>query len=342
MTKRRFGMPRIPPKTLNCAAYLYPSVADAEAGEDFGGTAFFVMIPSSVPDRGYLYAVTNWHVAVAGGASVLRVNTKDGGTDIFDFGPEDWDFDRRFDIAVVRLSLDPSRHSYSPIPVHGFVSQDDVERVKLGPGDDVFMVGRFVDHDGGPVNRPSVRFGNISVMPTPIPQENGGTADSYCIDLHSRSGYSGSPVFVYRTPGFDLEERLGEGANKALLVAGTNYLALLGIHFAQFPEQWEIRRIEPGRKAYESHVPLLTDGAYVSGLSGMTCVLPAWSIMDVLNMPKLKEAREQSDAELERIARAMGKEVPTAEVAARRDKGLMKALNTPPLPKSSTAKPKKS
>ena len=30
--------------------------------------------------------------------------------------------------------------------------------------------------------------------------------------------------------------------------------------------------------------PLLTDGKYIKGLSGMTCVLPAWSILEVLDL----------------------------------------------------------
>jgi hypothetical protein len=34
---------------------------------------------------------------------------------------------------------------------------------------------------------------------------------------------------------------------------------------------------------------LLTDGKYIRGLSGMTCVLPAWTIRKVLNMPVLRK-----------------------------------------------------
>src|SRR5579863_2849022 len=60
------GMPRLPPKTLNAVGYLYHDVADAERGNDFGGTAFLVFIASDLPNRGYFYAVTNWHVAVRG------------------------------------------------------------------------------------------------------------------------------------------------------------------------------------------------------------------------------------------------------------------------------------
>src|SRR4051794_3628322 len=77
------GMPRIPPKVLDCVCYLYDSEDDARAGKNFGGTGFIVTVPSARwPFRAeYAYAVTNWHVACRG-TSVIRLNTLDGGTDI--------------------------------------------------------------------------------------------------------------------------------------------------------------------------------------------------------------------------------------------------------------------
>lgn len=292
-----FGMPRIPPKTLDCVCYLYRTEEDAIAGTEFGGTGFLVSVPSRFPGRGWIYAVTNWHVAVQDGASVLRLNTRDGGVDIIPLEPHEWHFDPRYDIAVAQISIDRSVHKYSLVPAKdGFVMPENVDSAKIGPGDDVFMVGRFVDHDGGPINRPAVRFGNVSVMPSPIEQPDIGMADSYCIDLHSRSGYSGSPVFVFRTPGFDLEEPAATSLNDAkFLFAGVQYLALLGIHFAQFIEEWELTDKTKQVKPRSGSVPLIRDGMYVKGLSGMTCVLPAWTIWDVLNSPKLKMLRDAAD-----------------------------------------------
>ena len=189
-----FGMPRIPPKFLDSVCYCYHNVDDAKAGRDFGGTAFLVGVPSVIPGRVFVYAVTNWHVAVQSGASVLRLNTHDGQVDVFDFGPEEWEFDPALDIAVRALSLNKT-HRIGVMGIESLVTEKQIENHKMGPGEDVFMIGRFIDHDGGPINRPSVRFGNISVMPSPIEQPNGIMADAYCVDLHSRSGYSGSPVF---------------------------------------------------------------------------------------------------------------------------------------------------
>jgi hypothetical protein len=71
---------------------------------------------------------------------------------------------------------------------------------------------------------------------------------------------------------------------------GSHFFMLLGIHFAQFPEMWEVT--STGKLRHEvSSEPLLTDGKFIRGLSGMTCVLPAWSIREVLDLPQLRQMR---------------------------------------------------
>lgn len=90
----------------------------------------------------------------------------------------------------------------------------------------------------------------------------------------------------------------------------TNRLrGLLGIHFAQFTENWDIEQ-KPKKSRRESNsVPILPDGYQIKGLSGMTCVLPAWSILEVLNSPKHRQLREHvDDAEASRLG-----SVPTSE-----------------------------
>lgn len=287
------GMPRIPDKVLNTVFYLYSTEEDAKQGSNFGGTGFFLGFQSELyPDElTHYYAVSNWHNVCKHGASVMRVNTKTGSPDIFPYGPEEWHFHPEYDIAIIPFPFNPNLHHISTIMTDAFMVERKVEKFRLSLGDDVFMIGRFIDHDGGPTNRPAARFGNISIMPSPIEQPNGKTKDSYCIDLRSRSGYSGSPVFVYRTPGFDLEPP--KDPNFTPVLFGTpNLFGFLGIHWGQFPEEWEI---VDGPDAAEAK-SLIVEGKYVKGLSGMTCVLPAWSILEVLNMPKLKQLRDNDNA----------------------------------------------
>jgi hypothetical protein len=49
-------------------------------------------------------------------------------------------------------------------------------------------------------------------------------------------------------------------------------------------------------KITESAEPLLTDGKFIKGLSGMALVLPAWSIVDSLNTPELRKLRAETEA----------------------------------------------
>jgi hypothetical protein len=277
--------------------YLYKDRADAEEGKKFGGTGFLVLFPSEMfPDRAfYFYAASNWHVVCRDGFSTIRINTIDG-TDIVEFDPAEWHFLPEYDIAVIPMPMNVERHRAAMIPTKAFVIRDffkinskasSVQPAALGVGSDVFMIGRFIDHDGGQTNRPAARFGSISVLPAPIiqPNENKTQADSFCIDMHSRTGHSGSPVFVYRTAA-------AEWMTSEIDPQPGNYFGLLGIHWGQFPEDMEIK----DKKQLEGETTsLILDGKYVKGLSGMTCVLPAWIILEVLNMPKLKKLREAHD-----------------------------------------------
>ena len=81
-------------------------------------------------------------------------------------------------------------------------------------------------------------------------------------------------------------------------------IKLLGIHWGQFPEKWEIREAEMTRKGTATiksaeGAALIKDGHYVKGLSGMSCVCPAWAILEVLQMIRLKASRAVAEAELD-------------------------------------------
>ena len=323
----RFGMPRIPPLVLNSVFFLYKTEEDAKAGSEVGGTGFIVALPTVVPGYSFTYFVTNWHNVLRDGCSVVRLDTVGGTPDIFTFEPSEWHFSTKYDIAVIHDSrIVPNFHRVAVVGKGLFLTKELKEQEKMGPGEDVFMVGRFVDYQGLKHNVPAVRFGNISMDPVPMEQPNGARADSYCIDMHSRSGFSGSPVFLYRTLGFNLDY-------SAPMSGSHNNLWLLGIHWGQFPEKWELN--SRGKLRYtdrESHSSLPLGERDIEGLSGMTCVLPAWSILEVLNMPELKVMRDTENAKL---VAELG-DIPVAEgtategdTAREGDAVLSKMLNTP-------------
>jgi hypothetical protein len=281
-------MPIIPSPVLNCVFYLYKDKATAQAGIDAGGTGFFLAMPTA-DGLGHHYGVTNWHVAVKNGFSCIRINAANG-PEVIELDPADWVFEPGSDdIAIAPLSIRRPEQVAMFVGTQIMLNRDNVASERIGPGDDVFMVGCFVDLNMRLTNVPAVRFGNISTYPVPITQPTGyDKGVGYCVDMHSRTGYSGSPVFVYRTPGNSLEWLLTDGP----VVIGRGFFLLLGIHWGQFPEALPIRRTKRATPRESSNTKDLYE-EYVEGMSGMTCVVPAWRIADVLNHDTLKNQRQK-------------------------------------------------
>lgn len=275
------GMPKIPAPFLKCVFYLYSSVEDAKDGKNFGGTGFLIGVPMEVKPGVFVpLAVSNWHVVVRG-HPVIRLNKFDGGVDVFDLGPDQWEFVAGgHDVAIAPLQINEKVHDVRFIDTSFFVGKEGIQKHEIGPGENVFMAGRFIDLDGGEINVPALRFGNISMMPQQMKQENGAVRDNYLIDVHSRTGFSGSPVFVYRTPGEDLSN-LG-----SIDLTSGLFLGLLGIHWGQVPEYWELSGLD-AKSDTESRL-LSVEGKLVKGWSGMTCVAPTWAILETIEKTKIK------------------------------------------------------
>jgi Trypsin-like peptidase domain len=186
---------------LDCVFYLYPTLEAARVGESSGGSGFFVgsQMELNKPWQ-QIYAVSNLHCIVeAGPEIVLRINKSNDQLDYITTRKADWiTHENRCDVAVLPIALAPE-HKYNFISSHlFFLTPEIISHCAIGPGDDVFMVGRFIGHDGKQSNLPTARFGNISRMDgEPIEDKYGIRQDSFLVDIRSISGYSGSPVFVY-------------------------------------------------------------------------------------------------------------------------------------------------
>jgi hypothetical protein len=273
-------MPRIPEELLRASFYLYPSGAEAKAGHQAGGTGLFVSIPvPNVPGRMFIYAVSNAHVVHQSGCSVIRVNNLVGGTEVFEKDPAEWHASDD-DLAVSLVNVNPAVHNIKVVDESWFVTKQDIGGAACGIGDDVFMVGRFVNHDGNLTNVPSVRFGHLSMDALNIRHPSGRDQLSFAVEMLSRPGYSGSPVYIYRSP-YDL-------TTGSMLVGGRT-MWLLGINWGFITDSSEVNE-----KTVTSG--MVADGQkivrYVSVNTGMNGVVPAWRLRDLLNSGPLKRERE--------------------------------------------------
>lgn len=316
------GMPRIPDNIIDSSFFLYANHNDAEKGINPGGTGFLVGIGGNLYERNLtFYAVTNHHVACSGGSSIIRLNKPDGGVQIIDLDPLEWQFKAGgADIAAVTIDFDGNSEPISFIPISLFASEQDVDRnhaANIFVGDDTFMIGMFYDHQAKTKNIPAARFGNISMLPDKdalAKQATGYRGKCFVVDMHSRTGFSGSPVFAFRTFGSDLgdgsssaiqknvrldyrykpgEAQLrGMPENRDASVPIRNQLKLIGIQCGQFPEYWPVKGDRISVPKPES-INFLPPGEYIDGVSGMTQVIPAWEIREFLNMQVFQDQRTQ-------------------------------------------------
>lgn len=276
-------MPFIPERLRDCVVYLYPSVEAAQHGKHAGGTGFLVGVPSPVDSLTHLYAVTNEHVIRPPSGSpsaVIRLNNADGTTEILDHAADEWQsHPSGDDIAITQLILG-SGHRFSWIDQGEFITSADIERYHIGPGDDCFMIGRFIYQDGRQRNEPVLRFGNIAMMPQPIRQpDRNRDQDSFLVEMRSLSGFSGAPVMVhYVTVGTRAQPdpQIDGGVAYSSLV--TNKAWLLGVDWGSVPSIPNLL----GDQTDRSQMP-----------SGMAAVVPAWKITELLNIDEFVAARRE-------------------------------------------------
>lgn len=285
---------------LNCVIYIYKSEHDARAGEQIGGSGFLVMYRfEKNPSHYAVYAVTNNHVINKCSDTVaIRINTIAGGWDVIATRPEDWI--RHQNAADIRaIPIKPSlTRECSMIPTTGFLSKERMDAWNIGLGDETFMVGRFVNHEGRQRNTPSLRFGNIAMMPTePIKDRYGIDQESFLVECRSIPGYSGSPVFV------TLRQPEGAPRSEAYGPYGplqqTTYLHaqqgvdprgpwLLGVDWCHLSHEEPIFDVQ-GRDRVKR------DDIVAQSNTAMAGVVPAWLLLELLNDEDFMRQREEED-----------------------------------------------
>lgn len=281
-------MPRIRDEYLNCVLYLYRSRHEAEEGINIGGSAFLVSVRCQhLPHpAGFAYAITNAHVIHAG-ACVVRVNTRDGRFDIFEFPKEMWHISETDDLAIcVMPDFPPDKFTVRTIPRGMFVTERAVKDYNFGPGDEIILVGRFINQEGKERNIPSVRFGHISQMPFEPIEYDGRLQDSFLCEVKSIGGFSGSPVFL--APISDAGRPDGR--------APPHPAWLLGVDWAHV-QNWEYAQDDHGRPIRHIRIPSNT---------GMMAVVPAWKLDAFLDHPlqlRFREMEEEKEVRRRRAAK---------------------------------------
>jgi hypothetical protein len=306
-------MPRLVDWVVDCCIYLYPSEADANRGERIGGSGFLFGIPTADEFGTFVYAVSNWHVVRTN--PVIRLNTTDGKFEVIPLTVDDWHRhpDGETDLAVALIDLSkPSRYLVRVINHTHLLTRDWIRKFGVGIGDDLFVVGRFVDHDGIQRNQPTVRFGAIAQMPGEPIATTMGRQDAYLAELRSISGYSGSPVFAlipFHRDGTLSPEAIQEIAMRPNAIGGKERMLLVGVDcgHTRYMDQdvYEDILDDNGERV------LRPTNQWVSVNTGIAIVIAAWKLDELLQSEDLQSMR--NDVNLRREKAASGTKLDIAE-----------------------------
>jgi hypothetical protein len=174
------------------------------------------------------------------------------------------------------------------VPTKYFLTPLLLGNLGIGLGDDIYLSGRYINHEGKQRNIPTVRFGTIAMMnyekiinPRDYPQE------SFLAEVRTIGGYSGSPVHVILP-----NDRWCEHPDYKHLSDQAHLQWLLGIEWCNIP-----LTAEP--IYYRSKGKVHQHSKYFARMNtGMSGVIPAWKILDILRLPDLKKMRKEADEKL--------------------------------------------
>lgn len=166
------------------------------------------------------------------------------------------------------------------MPSTWLLSRADIIQNKVEEGDSVLFTGLFVQMQGQAHSEPIIREGKIAMMPSEkISTTLKIPGDVYLVDCHVFGGNSGSPMLV------NLAGQRGRG-----WILGANY-KLLGIVSGYVTET-----------ANSEFLPVASYAGTVAENSGIAMVVPAQKVLDLLEAPALKAAREKTIASLPKPA----------------------------------------
>lgn len=263
------------------------------------GTGFLVAVPDSrlPPNQSFIYLVTNRHVAeaidnVGGICEKFKIlwtsatwnlkSSSDGQLEHTIVAPNPpgvrWYFpaDPSIDLAVVPITLDMTRDDVEFVDLSDFITPD-LLRDRFGIGDKILFAGLFTPFEGAHEIQPILREGMLAMLPDgPIPSTLCKPSDVYLADVHAIEGNSGSPVFM--TPRFTLGG----------MVAGSNGVVpygLLGV-ISGYENENENLTLQA----------TTTFSGSIQANSGISIIVPAWQLKDLLESPPLQKLRDEAVA----------------------------------------------
>ena len=310
----RFQVPRLPAihrQLLASVVFLYPSEDAARAGCPGGGTGFLITVPDGEvwdflkhgdtppqdfpeSEERHVYVATAAHV-IHQGATVVRINR---GQQVevlpLPVGSDGWCFPADgTDLAVARLGMATPEWQHMAVSHQMFICPIEVLSAGflnpegwIGSGDECFLVGRFLTHEGREQNRPSVRFGVMAMSYGEKIRDgsSGLEQESFLVEARSLSGYSGSPVYVYKAAVMGDDGEVRPYVSSRVRLLGVDWC-----HLSHFEPVLGADRKTPAEPKQ-----------WIRLNTGMAGVIPAWKLTELLNDPEVLDVRQEEAGKRER------------------------------------------
>lgn len=270
------------------------------------GTGFLVAIPDARvgPGQSFVYLVTNRHVAEAiddvnGACEQFKIlqtsvtwnlKTPSNGqrehtVTIPDPPGIRWYVpkDPSVDLAVTPIAFDLKRDDVAFVFLNDLITPD-LFHSQFGIGDKILFAGLFAPFEGSHKIQPILREGMLSMLPDgPIPSTLCKPSKVYLADVHAIQGNSGSPVFM--TPRYTLGG----------MVATSNGVVpygLLGV-ISGYENENENLTLQA----------TTTFSGSIQANSGISIIVPAWQLKDLLESAPLQKLRDEAVASIKATQR---------------------------------------
>ena len=278
---------RLPERILHTAFLL----GFKKETPQYAGSAFVVALPSA-HGNAHLYVVTARHLAERMECCpiIMGFNHRDGSKALLEADNVHW-YAHPTEANAVDVAVTPfapaqrDRLDLEPVPEHLFTLGERMQKALIGVGEEIAAIGMFTRFSYEDRHQPFVRTGNLAMLPNlRIPVKNFEPMEAYVAEIE---GLSGSPIWARPTDCFNAGQKDRAEETPSVSFNGDTNVMFLGLLHGRWrvPEQTMEGRSAP----YTQNM-----------ISGMSLIVPARKILEVINQPELAAMRKKEDDKIAR------------------------------------------
>ena len=255
----------------------------------YAGSAFVVAVPGA-HGNSHLYVVTAKHLAerMACCPIIMGFSYRDGSKALLEADNVHW-YAHPTEASAVDAAVTPFAPAQwdlldlEPVPEHLFTSSERMRKASIGVGDEISAIGVFTRFSYEDRHLPIVRTGNLAMLPTlRIPVKNFEPMEAYVAEIE---GLSGSPIWVRPTSYFNASQKDGDREKPSVPFNDDRDMIFLGL----LRGRWEVPE-----GAMQGQTAQYTKNM----TSGMSIIVPAHKILEVINQPELAAMRKKNDGKI--------------------------------------------